>query len=98
MSGKTSIGEPVLVCPRKPKTATYALPSSRKTRKKPRSINLIFVDDRHLLAAALLQKLPGLEFGKARFARLDDEEKAVIRRAAEPPPVKDRVIPARQTV
>jgi hypothetical protein len=38
MSGKTSIGEPVLFCPRKPKTATIATPVSKKIRKKPRSI------------------------------------------------------------
>src|SRR5688572_31995670 len=62
------------------------------------AVILIFVDDRDVLAAALLQKLAGLEFGEARIARLDDEEKAVVGRAAEPPPVEDRVIPARQAV
>ena len=62
------------------------------------AVILVFVDDRDVLAAALLQKLAGLEFGKARVARLDDKEKAVVGRATEAPPVEDRVIPARQAV
>src|SRR5688572_14178164 len=62
------------------------------------AVILVFVDDRDVLAAALLQKLAGLEFGEARIARLDDKEKAVVSCAAEPSPVEDRVIPARQAV
>ena len=58
------MGEPVLFCPRKPKTATMAMPVSRKIRKKPRSI-LVFVDYRYVLAAALFEKFARLEFGKA---------------------------------
>src|SRR3954469_24701704 len=98
MSGKTSTGDPVLVCPRKPNTAAIAMPIKRKMRKNPRSINLFFVDDGDVGSAALLQKLAGFELGKSRIARFDDQEKAVVRGAAEPAPVEDRVIPARQSV
>src|SRR2546421_9226592 len=98
MSGKTSIGEPVLVCPRKPNTATIATPISKKMRKNPRSIRLVFVDDGDVFAAALFQKLAGLQLDEARITGFDDEEKSVVGRAAESPPVEDGMIPARKAV
>src|SRR3977135_1508729 len=67
-------------------------------RKNPRSITLVFVDDRYVFAAALFQKLAGLQFGEARIAGFDDEEKSVVGRAAESPPIEDGMIPARQAI
>src|SRR2546423_10436267 len=98
MSGKTSTGEPVLVCPRKPSTATIAMPISRKMRKKPRSIKLFFVDDGDVGAAALFQELARLQLGEPRVAGFDDQEKSVVGGATESTPIEDRVIPARQSV
>src|SRR5204863_7344156 len=90
--------ERALVCPRHPNTATIATPISKKMRKNPRSITLVFVDDGDVFAAALFQKFAGLQLGEARIAGFDDEEKSVVGRAAESPPVEDRMIPARKAV
>ena len=66
-------------------------------RKKPRNIS-VFVDDRDVLAAGLLEQLARFHFSKARIARLDHQEKSVVGRATETFPIENRVIPARQTV
>src|SRR3954452_20116861 len=97
MSGKTSIGLPVLFCPRKPKIATSAIPKRRKIKKKPRSISVL-VNNGDVLTAAAFEKVPRFHFREARIARLDGEEEAVIARAAESFPVKDRMMPTRQSV
>src|SRR3954447_108850 len=97
MSGKTSIGLPVLFCPRKPKMATSATPKRRKIKRKPRNIS-VFVNDGDVLAAAALEELTCFHFGDARIARLDREKEAVIAGATESFPVKDRVMPAWQPV
>src|SRR5438105_15853432 len=57
-----------------------------------------FVDDGDVGAAALFQKLARFQLGEPRITRFDDQEKSVIGCAAEPGPVEDRMIPARQTV
>src|SRR4051812_17958700 len=77
MSGKSSIGERVLCCPRKPRNATIAMPVRKKMRKKPRNIS-VFVDDRDVLPAGLLKQLARFHFRKARIARFDGEEKPVV--------------------
>src|SRR5215211_8576997 len=97
MSGKSSIGEPLLRCPRKPRKATIAIPSRRKTRKKPRSISVL-VHHGDVLAATLFQEPLRFAFSKARIARFDDQKKSVVRRAAKTVPVENRMVPARQSV
>src|SRR4051794_27595367 len=62
------------------------------------SFSLFFVDDGDVAAAALFQKLPRLQLGEPRIACFNDQEKSVVRGAAKPAPVEDRVIPARQSV
>src|SRR4051812_35000431 len=97
MSGKSSIGEPVLCCPRKPRNATIAIPVRKKMRKKPRNIS-VFVDDGDVLAAGLLEQLARFHFRKARIARFDGEEKSVVRRPLKAIPIKNWVIPSRQAI
>src|SRR3954453_17728935 len=97
MSGKSSMGEAVLRCPRNPRNATSATPTSRKMRKKPRSI-LVFVHHGDVLAAGFLEKLLRFRFGEARIASFDHEEEAVVSRPAKTLPIENRMIPARQPV
>src|SRR3712207_4629171 len=66
-------------------------------RKKPRSIS-VFVNHREMLSAGPLEELARFAFGEARIARFDDEEKAIVSRACETPPVENGMIPAWQPV
>src|SRR6267378_795196 len=97
MSGKTSIGEPVLCCPRNPKIATITIPVSKKMRRNPRSISFL-VHDGDMLPAGLLEQVPCFVLVEARVARFDREKKSVVRHARKPIPIEYGMIPARQPV
>src|SRR3954468_21816877 len=97
MSGKSSIGDPLLCCPRNPRKATIAIPVRTKMRKKPRNI-LVFVHHGEMLTATLLEQPPRFVFSKARIARFDHEKEPVVGRSCEAIPVENWVIPARQPV
>src|ERR1700730_12433385 len=95
MSGKTSRGEPVLFCPRKPKMAINAIVNRSESKRKPRII-LVLVHDGDVLAAGSLEQFLRFHFGETRIARLDREKESVVSRALETFLVENRVVPTRQ--
>src|SRR5689334_3377009 len=77
ISGKTSIGLPVLFCPRKPKMATSAIPKRTKIKRKPRNIS-VFVNDGDVLTAAAFEEFARLDLREARIARFNGQEETVV--------------------
>src|SRR5207249_12112634 len=98
ISGKISHGVRVLCSPRKPHIATMTMPARTKMRRKPRSISILLVHDGNVHPAGFLQQVVRFHFAETRIARFDGKEKAVISDAAETVPVKNGMMPARQTV
>src|SRR5438270_4389507 len=97
MSGKTSIGEPVLCSPRNPKIATITIPVRTKMRRNPRSISVL-VHDGDVLPAGLLKQVARFVLVETRIARFDREEESIVGHACKSVPIEYGMIPARQSV
>src|SRR6266403_4932798 len=97
MSGKTSIGEPVLCSPRNPKIATITIPVRTKMRRNPRSMSVL-VHNGDVLPAGVLEQVPRFVLVETRVAGFDSEKKPVVSHTCKPVPIEHGMVPARQPV
>src|SRR5205823_831073 len=74
------------------------MPARTKMRKKPRSISILLMHDGDVHSAGFEQQIVCFHFAETRIARFDGEEKSIVGRTRKAVPVKNGMVPARQSV